>query len=134
MQPRPYTPAEEPVPVPEAEEAQVEVTTQHDLHDNRPVRDSTPHCSPLTSGTQHWSPHQYQTPQPSATPPTPTSTTLTVMRPQRIRKPNVKYSGSEWDLGPVTHDKQTAPMDIIKIKDMLYFLASRLGYQQGTQP
>merc|ERR1711867_181503 len=26
------------------------------------------------------------------------------MRPQRARKPNVKYSPDEWDLGPVTHD------------------------------
>ena len=46
-------------------------------------------------------------------------------RPQRIRKPNVKYSSDDWDLGPVNHAQPVQSQDLIR--DMIYFLASCLG-------
>ena len=63
-----------------------------------------------------------------STPPTPQSG----LRPQRVRKQNVKYSADEWDLGPVTNEHPKLSNDLIK--DIIYFLASRLGYQQESQP
>ena len=71
-------------------------------------------------------------PQPGAEgcsyPPTPPAPQLGT-RPQRAWKQNVKYSPDEWDLGPVTNDHPTPSHDLLK--DMIYFLASRLGYNRS---
>ena len=133
--PHDHTPATDPVRVhDEYPDMNICYNQGDELHDpvqgHAPPPPSTPAapCPPTPPYQQLQStpesPTFSATPAPTAsnTPPAP----QLGMRPQRARKQNVRYSSDEWDLGPVTNDHPTQSDDLIK--DMIYFLASRLGY------
>ena len=87
-----------------------------------------PHLTPQKEPQSH---HTLQREEEVAIPPGPQPGVELGMRPQRARKPNVKYSSDDWDLGPVTNAHPDQSHDLIR--DMIYFLASRLGYNR-SQP
>ena len=142
--PRNLSPAAGPVRVDNEDPG--EVIAEYNFQQEKPGVTVQGHVlPPLGSPTAPCSPsppqQPYQSgpgsPSPAATAPVPPthstpSTPQSGLRPQRARKQNVKYSADEWDLGPVTNEHPKLSNDLIK--DMIYFLASRLGYQQESQP
>ena len=97
---------------------------------------STPIPVPGTAHTIQ-DPVSYQAvPTPSA-PPTPTrpgtpQSPIQSPRPQRNRKPNVRYNEAEWDLGTLVEDSPT--LSSKQVMDLLNFLATRLGKKTESQP
>ena len=140
--PRNLTPAADPVRV--VHEDPGEVIAQYNFQLEKPSDTAQGHVLPPPGcPTAPCSPPPPQqqctaTPgSPTATAPAPTTHSTppspqTSLRPQRARKQNVRYSADEWDLGPVTNDHPKQSNDLMR--DMIHFLASRLGYQQESQP
>ena len=87
-----------------------------------------PHHTPPQEPQSHYT---LQREEEVAIPPGPQPGAELGARPQRARKPNVRYSSDEWDLGPITYAHPDPSHNLIR--DMVYFLATRLGYHR-SQP
>ena len=90
----------------------------HPLPDHNTPQEPQSHCTPHRD-------------EEVAIPPGPLPGAELGARPQRARKPNVRYNSDEWDLGPVTYAHPDPSHDLIR--DMVYFLATKLGYHR-SQP
>ena len=98
---------------------------------------STPTTQPPCSA--HTGPYPMSSPTSPApsTPPTPTypgtpQPPTQSQRPQRTRRPNVKYNEAEWALGTLVEDSPT--LSSKQVMDMLHFVASKMGYKTDSQP